>query len=367
MRVYRVFTLCFCAMFLAPMASLSQDAATTYDLQQQWSIERDKDSRYALERRYFIPDELVGAFVDDAGAVYLCDKLTESLVKLGPGGSEVYSEGSVGDGPEDHRGAGEPVPWGEGLIARADGAVAPKIILYRTTGEYLESLAPDLDGQIARLFWNGTNGLAVALLNQFLPPDAFEFSTHLYRLDNGKVVQERKLRSRRVVRAPSKPERDVWDVPRMAVSADGYCFIQSDLYGNVIECLDRELKPLWSITGAWQPTPRSPAEIAEIQSQGMAWLEPSAVNQTVRRLVARSGGEVWVEPWRTDAGAGMAELESFGPGGRKQGLVRLVGVPNLPGEWILRGNKVLWITSDEADVANGSIPYIVVYDLVARR
>jgi hypothetical protein len=351
--------LCSCLLAIAPVRAAAQDKVTHYELKQVWASEPGDDAAFALEPRYFIPDELPGASVDDTGAVYLCDKLSEALVKLGPGGHQVFAVGQVGEGPEDHSGAGEPVLWGSGKMARADCSTSPKVIVYSTGGEYLESYNLDFGGELARLFWNGSHGLAVAFRNKFAPPDAFEFSTHLLLLDGrGSVLQDRTLRSKRVVRAKSMPESSMWDVPRMAVSDDGFCFIQNDLYGNVIECLDRDLKPLWTITGPWQPSTRTPEELAEAQAIGVTGLEYSAVNQTIRRMVARTGGEVWVQPWRPGVVDGVVEFASFGRDGQVLGAVRIAGLPKLSGDWILRGNKVLWITSDE-------VPTIIVYDLVA--
>ncbi len=91
----------------------------------------------------------------------------------------------------------------------------------------------------------------------------------------------------------------------------------------------------------------------------MTGLEYSAVNQTIRRMVARTGGEVWLQPWRPGVVDGVVEFASFGRDGQALGTIRIAGLPNLSGDWILRGDKVLWITSDEA-------PTIIVYDLVAK-
>ena len=99
--------------------------------------------------------------------------------------------------------------------------------------------------------------------------------------------------------------------------------------------------------------------MADATPQMMKRTEYSAVNQTIRRMVARTGGEVWVQPWRPGVVDGVVEFASFGRDGQVLGAVRIAGLPKLSGDWILRGNKVLWITSDE-------VPTIIVYDLVAK-
>ncbi len=158
----------------------------------------------------------------------------------------------------------------------------------------------------------------------------------------------------------------MWNVPRIAVSDDGYCYVQRDLYSGTIECYDRNLEQLYAIDGGWRPTKRTPKEMeaaASIQVMGLTFGDE---NHTVRRLIARRGGEMWVQPWQNGTVNGDILLERFGPDGVRLDDVRIVGAPDLAGEWIIRGDKLLWMGIEDSDADNEVLPYIRVYDLVAR-
>jgi hypothetical protein len=92
---------------------------------------------------------------------------------------------------------------------------------------------------------------------------------------------------------------------------------------------------------------------------------PAKNRQSIRCMIARQGGEVWIQPaTRDERHDGTVEFESFGMGGQHQGTIRLTGLPAAPGELLIRGRKLLWIASEGANSGGSGVPYLGVYDLI---
>ena len=165
-------------------------------------------------------------------------------------------------------------------------------------------------------------------------------------------------------RPGSRPEEDLWEMPRVAVSGDGFVFVQSDHYGRIVSCYNAQLDLAWTIEGKWDVIPRTRAEMDAVSSQKVSGVLFSPNNRTIRRMIARDNGEVWIQPWSSRPSDGIVTLESFGEDGKRLGTVTISGVPDRGGDWIIRGKKLLWMTDDEEGGSARNNSYFEVFDLV---
>lgn len=335
-----------------------------YDLHLQWTISRGAEAPYAIESVPFDPFDLVGATVSADGTVFVCDKISDRLVAIEPGGREIFAVGATGQGPEDHQGRGDVFLFGDTAVARGDCVVAPKFVVYDKSGGFVGSTHLQSVNELFRLFWAGDH--LVALTGGYRPQGAgaFDLFYLLTSLDHdGRTARETSIKTSQLVHGASLAEDDLWGTPRVAVSVDGYSFVQSEMFGAKIECLDEDLNVAWKIDCGWPSPMRTEQELARARAAGIG--RPSAVNPAIRRLIARQGGEVWVQRWPALDPGPTAEFQSYGTGGRPLGRVLLVGLPEVAGNWTISGDKVLWICSDDVDASAGDVTYIAVYDLVA--
>jgi len=354
----------FVLLFQVPSNAGDPESQKKFDLKPLWSLSPDADSSYFLEPWYFHKGDLIGASVDDQGNVFLCDKISERLIKLNSGGGQGFAIGSVGTGPEDHQARGEPLVWAEGRMARSDASSEPKAIVYENDGEFREMVRLQVDGQLSRLFWNG--GAAVAVSTQWKFQDSgIQLITSLSLLDkDGALVNKHQVNSWVMAKSDQRDEEDMWYEPYVAVSDDGYTFIQNDLYSSHIDCYDNKLNLVWSIDGGWKPQHRTDQEYAEVDSWGVTGLKYSELNHTIRRMCARDNGELWVQPWNHGGPEGTAIFESFSRKGKRSGTVEVSGIPQNKGDWVLRGSKVLWMSDLDKESGEPADASIVVYDLV---
>lgn len=332
-----------------------------FHLEKQWGMEMEMFAPFFLETLYFHPDELVGTTVDEDGGVYICDKISETLIKINSGGVE-FSVGSVGEGPEDHRAHGEPVLSQDGKVRRSDCSLSPKVIAYGESGQFLKATKLNVDGELNRLFWNGRNLVGIVTRSDFVK-GALELSTYIALLSSeGEILREHHMNTTVFSRPGSKPEEELWEMPRVAASADGLVWVQKDHYGDKLLCFDEQFDLAWEVIGDWEPIKRTPEELDAISSQKISGVIFSPVNRTIKRMIARGNGELWVQPWSSRQSGGKVALEAFGLKGEPLGQVEITGLPDRPGEWIIRGPKLLWMADPETSGKGKS--YIEVFDLV---
>lgn len=360
--------LIFISQPLSPGAySAPKPSVVKYEIRPSWNLTQSENRSYFLEPQYFYKGDLIGANVDDTGGVLICDKITEQLIKLNPGGDVAFSVGKVGEGPEDHRTRGEPLMWFNQQIARSDASSEPKVILYDANGHFLRMVKLNVEGELSRLFWNGESAVSVMTSLKFQGPGGVQFSTYLALIDkDGALVRQHLMNSWVMEKANQHPEEKLWYKPYVAVADDGFTFVQQDLYGSRIDCYDRGLNLVWSIDGGWEPQPRTDQEFAEVEALGVTGLVYCKVNHTIRRIFARENGEVWIQPWNQEVSDGTVEFESFGQDGVRLGTVQISSLPSSNGSWILRGSKLLWMATYVDEDTTSAVPSICVYDLVPR-
>lgn len=348
-------------------SSEAVEATREFVAKPQWSMTQKAEAvnqQYFLEPIWLQRGDLLGTLVDAEGNLYICDKVTEQLIKLDPKGSEIFAVGGVGEGPELHQNLGEPVPWSNGLIARSDCSMPSKIIVYDESGVFRWDIEFSMLGEMKRLFWNGEYAIVSFVSTRFLPGGG-EIVNSLRLLSEDGVEVKSVLMNRDFVDPDHRPTaEDMWTSPYVSVSEDGLCFVQQDLYGSQVDCYDQELNKLWSFDGGWKPEPLSPEELAESANQQI----PETIHQTIRRMVARNDGEVWIQTWTTDENDEYVRFEAFGRDGIRLGNVHLFGIPKESGDWDLDGSKILWIADEYAGRVSTSetVPYITVFDLVPK-
>ncbi|MBU8869706.1 MAG: hypothetical protein KOO60_02415 [Gemmatimonadales bacterium] len=333
----------------------------------QWSMLQSAEAEnqaYYLEPHYMQRGELLGAFVDSTGNVYICDRITDQLIKLNPRGEEVFAIGSLGEGPEDHRGFGELLSWPGSRIARTDCVLPSKIIIYDVDGAFLWDVDLGTQDTLTRLFWNGKYAIGSHTWFDY-DPSGTEVKTSL-RLLSDDGVEIEKIPMGRIFLDPERVPtmEEMWIYPYVAVSEDGFCFVQQDLYGGRVDCYDQDLDLAWSFDCGWQPVPLTPEEFAESKRQPIF----ASIHHTIRRMFARRDGEVWIQSWTSEQAGEYVVFEAFGQEGNRLGFIHIFGLPKEAGSWALHGSKVLWIAKGKVDAenANVTIPYISVFDLVAK-
>ncbi len=353
-------------LIVAVVDSPAKSPVVEFALVQEWSVAQSADVPFAFGPEGFYPSELIGAVVDTNGVVFVCDRISEKLIKLGYGGDEVFAVGTVGEGPEDHRGAGEPVVLPTGGIARADFSMSPKVLFYKSDGTFDHSWSFDVDGELVRLFWNGASWVALASRGVF-SGGSLKISTWLVALDsNGNTLGDRELLKVDLPGPGSTVSEDVlWTIPRVAVSDDGFTFVQSSLYSTRVECYDRDLRLVWAIENQWPLVRRADNEPADLQISGNSKVVPAVYHQSIRSMFARENGEVWIQPQVKLGGApGTVEFLAFGKNGEPLRGIRLIGLPETPGRIALHGDKLLWVVDEDVEGEYNQTPFMAVFKLV---
>lgn len=361
---------CLLCWILATTVGGGLNAAPTapnsdFQLELSWSIPQNDNWFYFLEPVYYLRGDLIGAHVDSSGSVYISDKISEKLVKFKPGGDVEFAKGQIGEGPGDHQKSGEPLAWDNQYIARLDASIAPKVNVYNPKGDFLHMTKLEMEGVPYRLFWNGEAAIAISTGWEFLDMGGARFSTFLSLINkDGELVRQLPMGQVEMERNTQFPEEDFWYIPYVVVSDDGYTFVQQDLWGGQIDCYDPSLKLIWSIDGGWKPTTRTSEELSQAEKLKTTYMDLSKYNQTVKRMIPRRGGEIWIQPWANYANEGVVELVSFGSKGQKNGEVRISGLPLESGHWVLNGSKLLWMADMDGQNITDSTPAMAVYDLV---
>jgi len=359
-----------CLSLSPAMAEDGAEATVQYRLEQQFVIERGDDPPYSLidPDPLSIPPSLMGVQLDGENCIYLCDNITDQLIKIGPDGREQFAVGSRGEGPEDHADAGEPLFWPGCGIARSDCSAAPKVILYDGAGGFLSSIELEGYDQVNRIWVAGDQVVAVAADMDGVPLSGVKIQTYLLTLQpDGAVMQ-----SLPVCQAELPPmggdkiphETDFEVIPRVAVDSGGNIYLQRDLYSYVVECYDADLQLRW-ICERDVPTPKwSDEEFAARKADREPYIDAHEYRHVIRRIVPGVDGTVWVERTGQEAAPGNVLLDRIGAAGEFRGLAELTGLPEVAGEYLIFGDRLLWKVDDDAEVTGADIPYLVVYRLV---
>ncbi len=351
-------------LIMTAMLSLSVSAGEVYEFVEEWSF-RDPTEPFVLHdlSRTWMPYDTFGIALYDDGSILVADRLTESLQHWKAGDGPEWAEGSLGEGPEDHRRYGEPVVWGEGFVARSDCAPRSRIIFRDGSGLYQDSVTIDGVDELVRLFWSGSAGIGIGLAMTGNPMAGGSIVCRMIRLDSkGITTKTLDLREQSMDALGSRemlPERDMWLLPRISVSTDGYTFIHPDPYSDVIECYDADLNQLWTIHGGWTPAAKTDARRIFIESFAGPAVELDDLDHTVSALHARPGGTVWIEPMVThDPAATTRRFQAFGPNGVPAGDVIIEGLPAAPGTILLNADRLLWLRHQTTDHIPGTPHFI---------
>lgn len=348
-------------VLLVPASSL---AVTVFEFVEGWSYQGPTEPLVLHDlSRTWMPYDTFGIALHDDGSIFVADRLTESLLHWKAGDGPEWTEGSLGEGPEDHRRYGEPVVWGDGIVARSDCAPRSRIIFRDGSGRYQDSVTVDGVDELVRLFWNGSAGIGIGLAMTGNPMAGGSIVCRMIRLDrSGATNKTLELREQSMDALGSRDllsERDMWLLPRISVSTDGYTFIHSDPYSDVVECYDADLNQLWTIRGGWTPAIKTEARRAFIESFAGPAVELDELDHTISALHARPGGNVWVEPMATrDPSASTRRFQAFGPNGVPAGDVVIEGLPAAPGTILLNADRLLWLSHPDSE-RTSDIPYLI--------
>jgi hypothetical protein len=336
-----------------------------------WSLERDGDPPYSLfnPEMWSLPPTLMGVLIDETDNVYVADRITETLVKIAPGGGVVFQKGSLGEGPEDHRDQGEPILWPDCTVARSDCAATAKVIRYDAAGDFLDATEIAGSRNYVRILGTREFGVGISLDMNGTPVSGMQIDVYLETISPaGLPTDSLLLRSAKLPPAhPGEPlnETALEILPRVDVSDDGCIFVQRDPYVWKLERLDGELNLVWRCERDVEPRARAPEELERRRAVTMG-LEPAPYEHVIRRLLPRSHGEVWVETPvdQPVPPGGTIILDRISPAGEYVGTVRLSGLPSAPGEFRTFGDRLLWKLDDDyepTDVAAGEPPYLAIY------
>ncbi len=344
-------------------------AGPGFKLEEIWRIERGDDPPYSLfdPELNSIPPTLMGVMLDDEDNLYLSDAITEKLLKIRPDGSEAFAVGSVGEGPEDHLGQGEPLWWPGCGIARSDCSQQPKVICYDEEGHFQRAIPLEGFDLYLRLWGLPAGGLGVALKMYGSPAGGMKVRIYLTRLDpDGALLDS--LLIKQASYPPMGTSRELTEAdfeinPRVAIAEDGRLYVQRDMYRWVIECFDSHLRPLWVCSRDVTPRTRTEAELAAIVTT--TGLPPSPREHVIRRIVPRAAGEVWIETLPTErTPEGAVLLDRIGREGESLPRVTLAGLPEAEGDYEISGDRLLWKLDDDAPPDAGKSPYLAVYRIV---
>jgi hypothetical protein len=304
--------------------------------------------------------------IDAENNIYLCDKISETLIEIAPDGEEVFAVGAKGEGPEDHRDEGEPLFWPGCHIARSDCSSDPKVILYGEGGEFLRAISLEGYSQYNRLWYAGGQAVGVATKMDGTPMSGMTVDVFLVTLGpEGKLKNEIGISTKKLPAMDSGVEltETDWEIfPRLAIGDDGRIYVVRNLYAYALECYSPELELLWRLEQDVPAPRRTAAEIAERRVKIDGGFEPSQFKHVLRRIIPRADGEVWLE--RSDQGLsrpGQVVLDRISRDGRIVGHGSIEGLPRLPGDYVIRGDRLIWKTDDDVDAAGAMVPYLVVY------
>ena len=351
------------------LSHTSTSPVSTYQLDLIWEIGRGPDPLYSLPDAELlsIPANLYGATLDYNGSLLLFDRISERLIAIDPSGEQRFAVGERGDGPEDHRGSGEPLLLSSDRIGLSDCSVGSKVIVYDGLGTYLETIPLEGFSEVNRVWAIDDDLLALVMERTGSPKQGMNVAVYLVRMDQNGIELARTLLREAVIPGfdltnPPR-EEDFWIIPRVEVGSTGFVFIQADLYSNTVECLAPDFSRVWSLDGPWRAPKRSEAELDALSANsGIQWSDNL---HSISRVVPRAGATVWVGgKENSSSGSGELLLDLVGEDGVVQGKVRLVGLPYLPGDFRVVGDFVLWKTEDQHwDDGIDSVPYFRVYKL----
>lgn len=339
-----------------------------YRLSREWSLPlSDDEAPYVLRdpAPRSIPPVLLGTWVTPVGRLYLVDEITGQLVALDPPGREVFRVGRAGEGPEEHRGSGDPLPWPGCAIARSDCVIGAKIIRYDGEGRFLDRVALQGQREYLRVLPLQDGGVGIGVTIEPGQASTMEIVATLVVFDADGEVRAEIQTGRNVLSFGTKAlrhEEDMEVIPRVATDGDRRIYVQPDPYRWEIACYDPDLHLLWRRQRDVRPLPKTGAALAAAEAEATPVYAPSRRRHVIRRLVGRPGGELWVETDRRHDSPGVRVLERFNAGGEAVGSCRVTGRPQRAGRTAFCGDRVLWVRPADSEDLDG--PFLEVYRLV---
>lgn len=334
-----------------------------YVVKEEWTLLRDNDPSYKLidTDSQSLPSFLMGVLIDDAGALYVSDQITEKLVNIGPGRSKLLESGALGSGPEDHWSAGEPIYW-FGELALTDLSNQPKVILYDSKGNYSSSVSIRGYTQLNRIVSNGNYAAAISMAMSGSPAIGMKIEVLVLLLDQDGGVLAKKLVRR--VELPELGEylreEDFWVIPRIALGSSGKLFVQSNIFEYAIDCYDTELNLLWSYKDDMSARLRSLEEIELLEAKFSGNMEVSDRRPAIRNMFVRSNGRLWVEVEPQYEGeVGRIDIQEINEDGTFNKEIRVFGTPEILGRYAIDGEWIVWWADDDVRYEKNG-PYIKV-------
>lgn len=214
-------------------------------------------------------------------------------------------------------------------------------------------------------------GLGIDFQSDGTPCEGMTVAIHLVVLSSGGARLDSQLVN--TIEFPAfDPQQPVSEtlfevVPRIALSEDGFIFVQRDPYRWDVECFTRDLTLQWRLQRDIEPLERTAAELEARRKINMG-LEPGPLKHFIRRMIPREGGEVWIET--VQDGPSVRDgllLDQIDRRVEHVGSVKLTGLPDAAGEFRTFGNRVLWKLHDDFDLAEAGAdppPYLAAFRLV---
>lgn len=349
---------------LCALSAASQAAGEVqeYRLVPISTIFAGSDPPYSLTREETnnVPPTLLGLKLASDG-LYICDDVTDRLIKLDFEGSEVFSVGSRGSGPEDHIGTGEPISWPGCAVARTDCSESPKLICYNEHGSFLRSIRLEGFNQYLRILRGGTRGFGLALVMEWRPENAIDLTVYLAAISDKGALLDSVLVGQRRLEYPTVPREEDFEItPRLVSDGAGRLYMQRDVYSWDVECFDEDLNLIWRRRKDVNLIPRSSEER---QGRG-PWGDASATHHhAIRQIYPRSGGDVWIQETAGSGDPGEIRLTRLDDKGQDAGEVIIRGLPEAYGDMLIVDERVVWKRDDDVKVVKEEL-YLAVFRLV---
>ena len=339
----------------------------TYCLKQLWKLERQDDPEFSLFdlSQFSAPQDLFGVRIDEKDRLIVADRISYKLLSLNEDGSARLLMGGQGQGPEEFFADGEPIDWPGFVYARTNCDYRTKIVGFDEFGKYSDSIDLEGEGQVMRMWEAGDSIFGITSQMRRTDRGGVDIKMRLYKYNKaGGVESEMLLREREL--PPPGPgvrirEEDLEVAPIIGVGY-GRIYVVYDRYEYRIDCLNWDLEKQWTYVRESKLESRPKGEASE---DGESWKTPAEFYPVIRRLVPRSNGDLWIEMGGPPKTLSRVEYERLDSMGEPKDSVMLVGGIDLPGNYVVWGDRLLWKSDDDLSVPDGddSIPYFVLYEI----
>jgi hypothetical protein len=348
-------------------------AGSEYKANELWRCGSSDEPVYSMYRSdmWSIPLGLYGVMALEDYGVLVTDEISEKLIRVKPDGIESFAVGSVGEGPEDHRGRCEPIKWPGFDLAMSCCGTHSKVLGYSKEGSLSGFVElKDSGRNYVRILGCAEFGVGVSLAFNGSPMSGMAVDVFVEVLSaRGEVTTEQLIG---MYELPPAMQGEVVSetlfeiVPRVAVSQFGYIYIQKDPYEWAVDCYDRELNLLWTDKRDVEKQYRTP-DILEQRRRASGGMKPSGVEHVIGGLFPVGEGELWVMSYGISRhGVGVREFKLLDSKGILKGDVIVEGFYASPGVVTISGSTAVWMADNTWGVdeeGGGAVPLIVVYHL----